>query len=383
MTETTPTTSTSVPDSRRASHLQILLLALIALVAASCGGDDPPTTEGTPTSATPVDEELDEILPPGTHVGISWFAPPAPGTEDQTLALWEEANAEATIGRVMIDWIEVEPVEGDYAFTELEEQLRNITDRGALPMVTIVAVDVSGTPFPEWLGGFEPERAAEAYAGMLEAAAPILEEHDVWLLAVANEPPLEDDLDIGEFTEFVAGVEERADTLLPDIPVTFVFAGGDAVKQDPATRELAAAVDVFSLNHYCLHPDLLVIDAEDTASYLEESMVLAGDKPVVFQEFGCPASEELGSSEEYQAAWFEAAFDAIRADDQVVAAFVFEFGNWSDELVELDYGEAFAAEPELGWLFDRLGQWVGTSGLIRPDATTRPAWEVYLANLGG
>lgn len=394
-TSTAPTTGTAASTDSRRSDVRLaasLSLALLAAAITACGdasGDTVVTDAAPATSTAPsverstANEQVGPILPTGTHVGIARFAPPTPGAEAIYAERWDEANAGATIGRVLTDWTDVEPEEGVYDFADLEEQLEEISARGARPMVTIAAVDVSGTEFPAWLGAFQPERAAAAYTRMLERAAPMFAEHDVFLVAIANEPPLGDGLDVGEFADFVAAVETGADAVIPDIPVTFVFAGGDALRRDADTQRLAGAVDVFSVNHYCLGTDLLAIDLADTAEHLSAAIGLAGDKPVVFQEFGCPASEALGSSEEFQSEWFEEAFRLIRADDQIVAAYVFELANWSDELIDLDYGEAIAAEPELGWFFERLAEWLRTSGLIRQDASTRPSWDVYLSNLGG
>jgi hypothetical protein len=49
---------------------------------------------------------------------------------------------------VMLDWLDVEPERGRYDPQELEEQLDELSRKGLAPMVSIIAVDVSGTSFP-------------------------------------------------------------------------------------------------------------------------------------------------------------------------------------------------------------------------------------------
>lgn len=116
---------------------------------------------------------------------------------------------------------------------------------------------------------------------------------------------------------------------------------------------------------------------------MERATALAGDLPVVFQELGCPASPLLGSSEAMQTRSFEQAFQALRPDPRMRAAFVFELSDWSPETIDLDYGDAMVMEPGLEAYWARFRAWLGTGGLLRSDLTTRPAWEVYLDNLGG
>lgn len=374
----------------------MVLTLAVALIASACGGSAEPDTqpgrnsvetrvESTTTVGTVTGDDTFSLvgLPAGTHVGVAAFSPPSAGLADEWERLWGEANEAATVGRLQLDWVDIEPTQGSYDLTELDEGLRSVSAGGRAPMVTIAAVDVSGTDIPAWLGEFEPKTAATAYNAMLDAVAPRLTEHGVWLLAIANEPPFDDGLDPAAFGAFVDLVVEHGHDVLPDTAMTFTFAGGHLRSDDPDIRALVDLVDVVSVNHYCLNQHLTVIDLADTKGDIDEVVELAGGRPIVFQEFGCPSGEALSSSEEFQAAWFSRAFEVIKAEEQIRAAFVFEFSDWSEELVDADYKDAIDAEPELADFFDRFRSWLMTGGLVRSDMTTRPAWDVYLANLGG
>jgi hypothetical protein len=87
-------------------------------------------------------------LPGDTHLGMSWFSPPAVGTESAVRDLWGQVSSVSSVGRVMLDWLDVEPERGRYDPQELEEQLDELSRKGLAPMVSIIAVDVSGTSFP-------------------------------------------------------------------------------------------------------------------------------------------------------------------------------------------------------------------------------------------
>ncbi len=378
-------------------HSRLALTLCIAVIAGACAGNESDASDSAPvapattptsvvtetadTEASQGDYSLDGLAD-GTHLGISAFSPPAPEFADEWSRRWDEANDAATIGRVLIDWIDVEPARGEYRTAELEERLRDVVERGQQPMLTIAAVDVSGTPFPEWLGGFEPESAAIAFNDMIDAIEPTLVRHGVWLLAVANEPPFDEGLDRTEFADFVSRVNVHVDDTIPGLATTFVFAGDDALGPDPATEALRRAVDVLALNHYCIEPSLFVTPIDDTEHRLDEIVAHGNGKPIVFQEFGCPAAESIGSSDEMQAEWFERAFAFIDDEPSVRAAFVFEFQDWSAETVEGSYGGAFDDEPELAEFAARFEDWLRTTGLFRDDMSPRPAYAAFLDAAG-
>lgn len=360
------------------------------LVVAGCAGSgrhgETQTGVGeTPNVSTLVDVDADgdiSRLAPGTHVGIAGFSPPSAAVTDEWLQRWNEANDAASVGRILLDWVDVEPERGVYDTTELEEQLGAAIEHGQQPMVTIAAVDVSGTPFPSWLGfdlsDFDAKVAGEAYNAMVDHITPLLDEHDVWLLAVANEPPFDEGLDRRTFAEFVVAVGDHVRDRTPDLDVSFVFAGLDALSDEPGSDALRSAGSVLATNHYCLDSSLNAVPIDAVASEIDKYLDVASGRPVVFQEFGCPAAEEVGSSDDHQAAWFTAAFAAIEARPAVRAAFVFEFLDWSEELVDASYGDLIDAEPELADFFERFRGWLTTTGLFTADMTPRPAWQVYL-----
>ncbi len=394
------------PTPRTPIRLLLVPLLVVALLLSACSSSDD-SDQGAPSASTPTADTADEATPspepepateaaveatvplhqlltpgPDTHVGATWFSPAEPGAEDVVFERWGDVTDASSVGRAMFDWIDVEPQAGDYRLDEVDEALAAIVEAGQQPMLSIVARDTSGTDWPEWLGGFDPEQAAAAYLAMAEQFVPMMERHDVWLFAIANEPPLADDdeMDRGDFATFVELVVDGMQELAPDLATTFTFAGGDPLIDDPDIDRLVEAVDVFSVNHYCLMADLRVIDMDDAIANIDVMVERAGDLPVVFQEFGCPAGELMGSSEEFQLEWFEIAFAHIAEVDQVRAAFVFEFLDWSPSTLDLAYGadmDILAAAVGQGFA-DRLGDWLLTSGLVRNDGSTRPAFDLYL-----
>lgn len=247
-------------------------------------------------------------LADGTHLGVGWFSPPEPATADTVNTHWRELSQTSSVGRVIVDWTDVEATRGDYDLAYLTGQLALLDDAGLAPMVTIAAIDASGTPWPSWLGEFDAVAASAAYDAMLDEVLPTLADHGVWLLAIANEPPFDDrDFDRAGFVTFVEHVASHVHDVAPDLAVTFTFAGTDVLVDDLDIHRLVDAGDVLSVNHYCLGPDLTAEPLERADQRIDDIVRIAHDKPVVFQELGCPASDVNGSSEQFQAVYLEAA----------------------------------------------------------------------------
>jgi hypothetical protein len=108
---------------------------------------------------------------------------------------------------------------------------------------------------------------------------------------------------------------------------------------------------------------------------------LAGNLPLVFQAFGCPAAAVSGSSDSFQATWFGRAITHAQQVEQVRALFVFEFLDWSPKLFELAYGDVLSELSTLvgADFVDRFERWLLTTGLVRrSDATARPALAIFV-----
>lgn len=342
-------------------------------------GNPIPEPVPDPAPAAPDAVGLDR-LSPGTHLAVNWFSPAQPGTEGVLVAALEEAEAAGSdINRVLLDWTEIETQEGEYTLDELEEQLADMTASGIQPMATISFLGGADQFIPAYLGPWDDtEEIAARYGDLLEVVVPILTEHDVWALSIVNEPEAGFGADFFRAEDFLRFTElavAKAHSLDPELPVTATLGTAEILDGHAYVPDLMDELDLMTVNHYCLDSDFALIDAADMDGRFDTLLDAAGDKPLVFQEFGCPASEILGSSVEFQAEWFEAAFRRIALEPQIRAAYVFELLDWSPELVEDLYSELVAI-PGLG---ERLNQWFLTTGLFAyEDTTARPAWDVFI-----
>jgi hypothetical protein len=92
----------------------------------------------------------------------------------------------------------------------------------------------------------------------------------------------------------------------------------------------------------------------------------------------------MGASEAWQEGCFERLFAEIEATPRIRFASVFTFQDFEGDFCALIQDALFG--DELDDLPDevaqRLGDYVCNLGVVRPDGTPKPAWEVVLDGAG-
>jgi hypothetical protein len=99
----------------------------------------------------------------------------------------------------------------------------------------------------------------------------------------------------------------------------------------------------------------------------------AGDKPLLLQEVGYPADPLVGSSEEAQAAFVEAAFDAVaRHRAKIVGFSYFMLHDFGEKMTDTLVGYYGVGQP-------RFRAFLNSLGLRKADGTPRKSWARYEA----
>lgn len=308
----------------------------------------------------------------------------------------EARTAGATIGRIQIDWAELETAPGVYDEQALIDAFADPGLEGMNLVVLLSTLDSAGLTIPAYLGDSEglsndltlaSDEVVTAFSNFLDWFAPQLLARDVWLLSIANEPlgPIED----GVVTEenavaFYSAAMDRWNEAVPEIGITATFTIG-APQGIPqffgAVRERA---DIVSFNYYCLTADIFVTGEAAWQARLAEMKSNAGDREIFLQELGCPVgyspqggATTIGGTLANQTRFFEFFGDQFANDPQLRAATLFQLYDWSPGLAaSLSEPLDDAGMPEVG---DRLEEWLATVGLVRwSDRTNRPAWSAWL-----
>ena len=393
-THSTSSTSTSTGDGDGST------ISADGLTDASDASDAETMDDESTDTGEPVTDPLSR-LDPGPHLGmIVGFELPSPGTEATVQAHWDDAlDAGMDIGRLQVDWSELEPEPGVFALDELDQALQDLEDDGLQIMVTLSTIDSLEYTMPDDLVdpeqplaladgmAFDDPIVTQRFAALLDAVIPVVVDHGGFLVTVGNEPDnhFEDDPDFAaEVAGFTAAARQHAANVDPTLAIsmTLTYASVDTYE---VSSQILEVVDVATFNFYCEGEGREM--ASTVAARLNAMLEVADDKPIVIQELGCHAGWEdmpsgLGTSTEIQAAFFGAVGEHMLTESRLRAAYVFQLLDWSPALTDLFAEELIAAGfgPDV---VDMFTESLATIGLCRwSDATCRPAWDVVLDVLG-
>ncbi|MEZ4359528.1 MAG: hypothetical protein R3B48_05055 [Kofleriaceae bacterium] len=353
------------------------------------------------------------LLPGGDHVGmIVGFNPSHPvATAAAIDARWREAVTKGMkIGRVQMDWVDLEPAPNVYKKEALRAQLATLSRDGLAPFLSVISFENDELPLPSDLApriasgelGYDSPEVLERHAKLLDWVVPLLREHHGWALALGNEPgnflenlPTAADREkvTAQILGFVAAARAKIHALEPKLAVTVTVSEG----RNP--WEIANGVDlevpflkigdVASFNFYGTRfdEDLNLLNDTDPArlkSRIDAMLAGVGDLPVVFQELGAQAGPDAGtsvtgSSLASQQQFFEVIFGELRSRAQLRAAYVFQLVDWSPALVEEFFSAPFRRDGVPESFIRQYAESLETVGLIRyRDGTARPAWNTFL-----
>lgn len=308
-----------------------------------------------------------------------------------------------TLGRVQLDWGELEFAPGEFDRDTLREALAREGSGGRHVFVTLSTLDSEGLTLPADLmtdagtkrrGTRLDDRAIlNRLTAFLEWMVPELKRAGVFALSVANEfdSPMNDGIvDRGETMTFLKHAMDTANRLDPDLAVTVTYTGHAVRDNAAAVVELKAHADLLTFNTYCLTPMVTVNGLADWQATLTAWKAAAGDLPIMIQELGCPAGygrdrsgpyagrhSGIGASADTQEAYLAWHVERIMEDRQLLGATWFQLLDWSPALSR-SFTAVFAEEG-LDWLGQRVEEWLATTGLCRwSDLSCGSAWDTWL-----
>ena len=315
-----------------------------------------------------------EVLPP---VGLTFNLPEGGREADYGPIVLEAKSLGVQFTCLMAQWSALEPRSGEYRLAELENGVRGLTSAGLRMCITVQTLDTNNRTLPADLRNepFDSPVVRERFEALLNALAPKLtdavryvmlgNEADVYLAAHPNE--------IEAYAGFVERGREHLRTLRPglSVGVTTTFNG---LRDNPQiVGRINAAMDVFALTYYPIKSDFRVRPVSDIASDFDQMTQAAGQRPLLLQAVGYPADHGSGSSEDQQAEFVDAIFDAIREHASQVCSFSFfllhDFDRRTVDQLLAYYG---SADPS-------FRAYVSTLGLKRSDGVPRKAWTRFQA----
>jgi hypothetical protein len=354
---------------------------------------------GVAAAQRPAEARIDAdplvLLPPGLSIGTTRFGsgslPPPDAPVTRRL---EDAAAEGLRGFTLyVDWPTLEPSAGDYRFETLFEELDRLDSLGLRTFVNITVGDIGEYVVPaeysDSNGGLadgvrldDPE-LVNRFGAMVAALAPELLVRGVFALGLGNE--IDDRLDGDHpderepYAAFVAGVNADLENIAPPLAVGVTLTARPHLTGSPTLLAMREAADFVAVNYAPIASDFFVLPPAAITSDFERVLASFGSGPVVIQELTCPSAVSMNASDAWQAACFEILFDVLLADPRVRFASVFSLEDFSGELCEA----VRAALPLGGDVPEdferRFLDYLCELGVLAPDGSTKPAWEVLLS----
>jgi hypothetical protein len=325
---------------------------------------------------------------PGMIIGFNPTNPPA--TTEAIEARWQEAlEAGMRVGRLQIDWDELEPGPGVYDKDALRDRLDEYRRLDLQTFLLISVYDSDGPVVPEYLKGrsLDDPELIRRFNRLMEWVIPMLVEYDGYMISVLNEA----DNSFGE----VPGLHEEVLTFLREakqhihniddrMAVGATVSEGNVATGTPGVQALIDESDVACFNFYGAEligefPYYQPQREAEISADIEQMLEISGSKQIVIQELGMwSGSDLLPSNEEMQRRFFEVFFEEMASRKRIRTAYVFQLVDWSPEVTNL-IAEPLRAEEVPEDFVHVFIESLQTIGLIRyEDGESKLAWEEFI-----
>lgn len=396
----------------RTGHFCYAGLLSVLLILSACGGSSggssgnqvPPPPVPEPTDTVPVDEL--PLLPPGAHVSmIKGFNGAQPEETDQAMAArWAEAlEAGMQVGRIQVDWAELEPAPGVFAESAILPQLEALQQDGLSAFVLLSTIDSEGYTLPPDLSdaddstmlaeglSIDGDTISRRFNALLDWLVPQMVAHGAWVLAVGNEPgPLiENEPEQGDqLVNFLKQARERVRAIEPRLAVTMTLNYEMMQLASSRHADFIAHSDVASFNYYGSSATGMSEQHDNVINHeLTDMLSVASGKQVIFQELGAAAGYDdrpslTGGTTQSQRAFFDTVFMRMRDEPRLRVAVIFQLVDWDPDLVDELYTQPLLAAGVEADFAARFAESLNTLGLIRfRDGSSRPAWQRVLGEI--
>jgi hypothetical protein len=234
---------------------------------------------------------------------------------DRSFALAQEAGMQVT--SLSLAWDELETSTERYGMTPNFLEIANAfyPSQGVAISLTLAPIDTNNLRLPEDLKekSFADPELIERFKRLLDYVFLQIPNLELSCLVIGNEIDaylLDNEQRWQEYQIFFREVSSYAKSLRPNLVVgTKVTFSGLELAAD-FIRDLNAYTDVVMLTYYPLDADFTVRNPDEVATDFDEIVEAFPNKPIFILEAGYPSSSLLNSSEEKQAEFIRAVFNA-------------------------------------------------------------------------
>ncbi|MBS3772390.1 MAG: hypothetical protein KGY69_19220 [Bacteroidales bacterium] len=313
-----------------------------------------------------------------------------PATTDSINQRWAEALASGmSVGRLQIDWPELEPEPNVYNLDVLEDRLIEYQNQGLQSFLLISAYDSDGPVIPQDLQDlkFDDPTLINRFNNLMDVVIPILSKYDGYMISITNEA----DNNFGEvpnlhsqILKFLQEAKSHIHDINNEMAVTITLAEGSLDLNKPGIKKIIDECDVACWNFYGSNfiyelPYYTAQKESEIKADVQRMLNLSGNKNIVIQELGMwSGGDILDSSERIQRDFFEIFFEIMEQEDKIVVAYVFQLVDWSPEVTKI-FTNLFEDENLPEKYIDAFSESLETMGLIKyEDGTQKLAWNTFI-----
>lgn len=348
----------------------LLFLLALTLTTLACGGTAPTQIPllSTPTTAP--------VSPKGIRLlGID-VNPATDGDYDAAFQLAKQTGMEH-VG-LFLQWSTLETAPGVYDDTLLDIASAYYPGQGITLDLTLAVVNTTRKEFPADLMDrpFDDPVVIERFKRFLDhvfARTTAIElgplnigsEYDIFFGADAKQ--------LQQFQAFYKEIAAHVHSKYPDIKIaveaTFNGMTGSAQEQIQALNQYS---DIIGVSYYPLAENGDVQDPIVVYDDFDRIAALYPDQPIYFFQFGYPSSEYTQSSEERQAQFIRAAFQAwdAHANHILLLDFTWMHDKSPQEVKDFETYYGFSNPP--------FAEFLGSLGLRTYDGKDKPAFQTLL-----
>ena len=304
-------------------------------------------------------------------VGVSMGVPEGGGAMDLIGSVMTARTAGARLLCVSAKWSDLEPKPGVYNLKPIDDALGSAAF-GFHVALTLQTLDTNNRTLPTDLMDkpFDSPEMRSRFDALLQQIGPKItaavvdvnlgNEVDAYLGAHPQE--------LEAYAGFVEAGRTRLRAARPGLPVgvTTTFDGWKT--RASVFARLNQNMDVVTMTYYPVAADFTVRPASDVAGDFDLMTTAAGTKPLLLQEVGYPADPLAGSSEEKQAAFVDAVFDALNKHAAQIGFvnffLMYDFGDKLVNTLTQYYGSNDA----------HFRAFLSSIGLRKADGSPRQAW---------
>jgi hypothetical protein len=313
-----------------------------------------------------------------------------PATQAAIASSWEEAqNRGLAIGRLQIDWPELETAPGVYDQEVLERELMGMLDRGLQTFLLISAFDSEGPVFPRDLRGksIDDPEVISRFKSLMDWVIPMLSARGGYAISISNEadnwfgelPDLPDRL-----LTFLRETRAHIKDLNPRMAVTVTHAVGNLFLYRDQVLPLVEASDLGAWNFYGSkplneRPYTAPMTEAEIRQKAQNLLELTGESQLIIQELGMHSGGGLGASSlREQTEFFRVFGEIMDQEPRIRTAYVWQMVDWSPEL-SMMYTDLLRDEeidPAFLQMFQAVLQSIGLIDYATGEQ--KPAWQEFL-----